>query len=168
MNKDLYAECLVKREKAWYVLPAKIALILLDIIALFSCVILSIFGLIILTLAMGATYLIWQMLDLEYEYIFVTSELSIDTIFNKSRRKKAVRIDLSKADLIAPENHGDLKRVLGNPNVKVKDYSSRRADAKKYGIYYSADGSNQVVLIEPTGELLHVMKSYAPRKVIIE
>lgn len=168
MNKDLYAECLVKKEKKWYVGVVKVILIILDVIALLSWLVVGILGLIFLLLAIGATYLGFQMLNLEYEYIFVTSELAIDTVFNKSRRKKAQRLDLSKAEVIAPENHAEIKRFLGNPNVKVKDYSSGRVEAKKYGIYYTEDGNNLVILIEPTQELLHVMKSYAPRKVIIE
>lgn len=168
MNKDLYAECLIKKEKKWYVGVIKALLIFLVLVALFSYVIIGLFGFIVLVLAIGVAYLGFQMLDLEYEYIFVTSELEIDTVFNKSRRKKAQRLDLSKAEVIAPENHAEIKKFLGNPNVKVKDYSSGKATAKKYGIYYVADGNNSVILIEPTDELLHAMKSYAPRKVIIE
>lgn len=168
MNKDLYAECLVKKQKKWYVGIVKAILILLDVIALISCMLFSVFGVIFLVVALVVSYFGFQMLDLEYEYIFVTSELAIDTVFNKSRRKKAQRLDLSKAEVIAPENHAEIKKFLGNSNIKVKDYSSGRADAKKYGIYYTADGNNLVILIEPTQELLHVLKTYAPRKVIIE
>lgn len=168
MNRDLYAECLVKKEKQWYVNIIKGALILLDVIALCSCAIFSIFGMLFLLVALGASYFGFQMLDLEYEYIFVTSELTIDTIFNKSRRKKAKRIDMTKIEVMAPAKHPELTKFLNNPNVKIQDFSSGSANAKKYGIYFAADGKNQVVLFEPNDELLHVMKSCSPRKVILE
>ena len=84
---DSYVECLVKaKQPAW----AKILKVLLVTLTVLSCLVMFVF-IIFLPIALVAgvgAYFLNMFTDLEYEYLYLDKELSVDKIMAKSKRKR--------------------------------------------------------------------------------
>lgn len=111
------------------------------------------------------SYFALPLLDVEYEYLYLSKEISIDKVIAKQRRKHAITIDLNKVTVIAPSNSHELDSYRNRPHVD-KDYSSKLPDAKTYIAAYE-DGENlTLVTFEPNEEMLKAIKMVFPRKVV--
>ena len=84
---ESYVECLVKaKQPAW----AKILKVLLIVLTVLSCLVMFVF-IIFLPIALAAgvgAYFLNMYTDLEYEYLYLDKELSVDKIMAKSKRKR--------------------------------------------------------------------------------
>lgn len=162
MMNDLYAECLVKKKSQ--TAAAKILLAVGLVLSALSVVVFGVYGCIIFLLMCGLAFYISSTMNVEYEYLFAEKQLSVDRIFNKSRRKKAADYNMEDIQTIAPitsEKVKDYERQI----KKVTDFSSGRTQARRYAIIYQKQGVCEKVLFEPDDNLLHCIKMAAPRKV---
>ncbi len=103
--------------------------------------------------------------DLEFEYLYVDRELTIDKIMSKQKRKTVRNLELSKMEYICPINSHQLDPYKSR-NLKISDYSSKNPDAKVWVIVYKEKTDEELIGIEPNDELLKAIKSIYPRKVI--
>ena len=152
---DSYVECLVKaKQPAW----AKILKVLLVTLTVLSCLVMFVAG-------VGA-YFLNMFTDLEYEYLYLDKELSVDKIMAKSKRKRVATYSLDRMEVFAPVYSYHLDNFK-NRQVKEKDYSigeGLKPDGR-YAMYY--EGGEKIIL-SPNEELVKVLKSVAPRKVFSE
>lgn len=166
-GKDLvmsesYVEVMVKKETT---MMGKLLSLVVTFLIIFSIVLFVMtfnpMMLIFVILFGVAMYFVRMNTNLEYEYLYVDKELSIDKIMNKTKRKKVTKISMDRMEVIAPIGSyhlDDYKNRLG----KTADYSSGKADAKRYLVVYEGQKS---VIIEPGEEMLRMIKNIAPRKV---
>ncbi|MFQ9510685.1 MAG: DUF6106 family protein [Lachnospiraceae bacterium] len=166
MNNDIYAEWLVKRKTPSYAIFLKVGLVLLVLAGIVIST-LSPFGFVALLLAVGGAYLGFRSLKVEYEYVFVTNELTIDRIQNQEKRKRMKAMEMSKIEIVAPLESHELDFTRNNPKVKTVDFSSKIPENKKYGVVYSDQGNTFLYIFEPNEKLLNAMKLCAPRKIIM-
>lgn len=87
---DSYTEWLVKRRAPAYNILIKAVLVFLCIISAFLALTTT-FGILILGAVGAAAYFIFQNLNLEFEYLIVNDQITIDKIMGRARRKKAWR-----------------------------------------------------------------------------
>ncbi len=104
---DTYSEQLVTRastgaDKAKKILISAGAILLATILMWLS-VIFTMYTLILLVFVVlgGAVYLVSNM-DVEYEYIVTNSEMDVDKIIGRRKRKRMITIDLQSAEDMAP------------------------------------------------------------------
>lgn len=102
-------------------------------------------------------------LNVEYEYLYLCRELSVDRIFNKERRKKAANFALDKMEIMAPKDSHSLDSYLGRV-AKSYDFTSGTAEARVYVIILNDNGIKSV-LFEPDAAMLKAIKDNFPRKV---
>lgn len=120
---------------------------------------------ILLAIVVGiAGSIISPYLNVEYEYLYLSKELSVDRIFNKERRKKAAEFALDKMEVMAPKNSHALDSYMGRV-AKSFDFTSGSADAKVFVIILN-DGGLKSVFIEPDEAMLKAIKDHFPRKVV--
>lgn len=164
---EMYAEWLVKRKAPAYTMVLKIVMGILCVIAFFLSIspVFGIFGVIILFAAGGATYLVFRNSEVEFEYLFVTSSLSIDRIYGKSKRKKAWEASMEEIQIVAPTGSTEA-RDHETKDMKVLDFSSQLPGTKTYTIISQSGSERTKVIIEPNDKLLRCMRMTAPRKVI--
>ena len=100
---------------------------------------------------------------MEFEYLYVDREISVDKIFNKTRRKRAEKFELDRIEIFAPINSWHLDGVK-NRDLKTTDYSSGVAGQpdRRYLMIYNGD---RKVIMEPNAAMVKAMQSVAPRKV---
>lgn len=159
---ETYVEVLVKRKTPIYMSFLKI----LSIMIAGAFVLLgTVFGpALIIGVVMGiAAYFIYLNTDVEYEYLYVDRELSVDKIMAKSKRKRITSFDMGKMEVLAPVNSHQLDSYK-NRKSKVLDFSSGEVNQpdRRYAFFY--DGTTQVI-IEPNEELIKAITMIAPRKV---
>ncbi len=162
---DTYVEVMVARKKNPFLGAARIILYALALI----CFLLSLkSGLFLIGTAVFAALAFFYLptLDIEYEYLYIDKEISIDKIMSKEKRKHVYTVDLNKMDVIAPANSHELDSHKAR-GAKVYDYTSGNEDVKVYSIVYAAGNEGTVLVnIEPNEEMLRAIKNVFPRKVL--
>lgn len=162
---EAYAEWLVKRKAPAYAIFVRIAMIVLCAIAAFLALT-TVFGIIILTVVGGITYLVFRNINLEYEYLYVTGQLTIDKIMGQSKRKKAWEGTMEEIQIIAPSDSYVLKDYETS-NMKTMDFSSGVAGVKTYTLISQSGSNSAKIIFEPNDRMLHCFRQTAPRKVIL-
>ena len=104
--------------------------------------------------------------DIEYEYLYVDREISIDRIMARSKRKKVASFDVEKMEIMAPINSYHLDDYR-NRQIKPSDYSSGVAKQpdRRYVFFY--EGQKKVIL-EPSADFVKAVHNVAPRKVFTD
>ena len=166
MLNETYGECLVKRkerlrDKAGYVAAFVLGGLLLAAGILLAWMILMIAGAVLL----AAGYYLKFHSDVEYEYIYLDKEITVDRIFAKSRRKKAAKYNMDKTEIIAPISSDRLDIYKGR-NLKTEDFSERNPETA--GQCYVMVYDNKLkVLLQADKEFIKAVQSGAPRNVFI-
>lgn len=159
---ESYVEVMVKKEGT---LLGKLLNLVVTFLIIFSVVlfILSLNPIVLIgTILFGvAMYFVRMKTNLEFEYLYVDKELTIDKIMNKTKRKRVTKISIDRMEVIAPVGSYHLDDYK-NRIDKVPDYSSGRADAKRYLLVYEGQRG---VIIEPGDDMIRMIKNIAPRKV---
>lgn len=164
MMQDHFAECLVKREAPRNAALLKIAVVFGLAATAASIFLLGLIGFILFLAMCLAAMKVRDMLNVEYEYLFVERQFSVDQIFNKSKRKKAAEYALEEIQLIAPEKAASL-RDYDRQVKKVSDFSSGGAAAQKYVLIVQQNGAVEKVVFEPDEAMKKCLKSAAPSRV---
>lgn len=163
---DSYTEWLVKRKAPAYTILIKAALIVVCLISAFLALT-TVFGIIILGIAGAATYFTFQNLSLEFEYLLVNDQITIDKIMGQARRKKAWEGTLGEVQIIAPLDSYVLKDYT-KPNMKILDFGSHTPNKKVYGmICQGENGQSTKIIFEPNDKILQHIRQRAPRKVVL-
>ena len=118
----------------------------------------------LLAVATGVgAYFVNMYTDLEYEYLYLDKELTIDKVMAKTKRKRVTVYQLDRLEILAPIKSYHLDNYK-NRTVKEKDYSigyEEKPDLR-YAMYY--EGGEKLIL-SPSPEMIKVMRNAAPRKV---
>ncbi|MCM1038645.1 MAG: DUF6106 family protein [Roseburia sp.] len=166
MVSETYVEHLVARKAPFIMRFLKTLLIMLTVcFALVGILFMNTIAL-ILAVAVGiASYFAYMNTDLEYEYLYVDKEISIDKVMAKSRRKKVASYDMERMEILAPVKSYHLDEYR-NRTMKTIDYSSGTAeDDKKYMMVYEG---NLKIMLEPSPEMVKAIQTIAPRKVFTD
>ncbi len=121
----------------------------------------------IIVIALGVRdYFAFQWTDIEYEYLYLDKEISVDKIMAKTRRKRVTTLSVEKVEIMAPEKSHQLDSYR-NRQTKVTDLSAGHdlPDQKLYWIFYEG---NQRILMNLTEDFARTIKGIAPRKVFTE
>lgn len=165
---DSYVELLVKKKKTSKDTVLKALMIgLIAVTAILGLVIPILW---ILTIALGIlAYFRMPGQDIEWEYLYVNGELDVDKVMAKSRRKRAGRFDIEKAEIVAPVSSHDLDYYRQGNSIKTLDFTSGDEKARVYAMVANEDTGKhpglKLVLFEPNDEILNDMRRLAPRKV---
>lgn len=104
--------------------------------------------------------------SVEFEYLYVDKEISVDKILNKTKRKKVEKFETERMEIFAPINSWHLDNMK-NRQLKVTDYSSGVAGQpdRRYVMIYSGD---RKIIFEPSEAMVKALQSVAPRKVFFD
>lgn len=162
---DTYVELLVKKPElkaASWLHNIMIGLgAVLFLIGLFSKFLIAIFGL----LLCGAAYVLMQNACIEYEYLYLDKELSVDKIKNQSKRKSVAAYDISTLEVMAPRGS---HRLDSYGSLKVKDYSSEREDGEAFELVVEGKNGRERIIIDTNEELVKAIRMAAPRRVFTD
>ena len=163
---DTYVEVMVDRKTSPLLGVARIVLYALAII----CFMLGLLGSGLFFVGAIAfalvAYFVLPSFDLEYEYLYIDKEISIDKIMSKEKRKHVMTVDLNNMEIIAPINSHELDQYKAR-GLKTYDFTSNTEDAKVYSVVCTNGNEGTVMVnVEPNEEMLHAIKNVFPRKVL--
>ena len=163
---ETYVECMVKKKANGLMSALKVLLIGITVITgLLGFMGLIVFLIIAVVAGVGA-YFVSLNANLEYEYLYVDKQLTVDKIMAKTRRKKVETFDLERMEILAPIKSWHLDDYK-NRQLKVVDYSSgvEQQPDIRYSMIYNGE---KRVIFEPNAEMVAAIKSIAPRKVFTD
>lgn len=164
---DSYIELLIKRKTS----PAKMAIKIILAVVAVVCLFFGLAGyltlfLVGIILALAAYYAHLSSC-VEYEYLYLNKELSVDRILAKSKRKRMAEFDLQRMEILAP---ADSRRLDSYKNKKyvTYDFASNQEDSKPYIFIYAGDNELAKIKLDLTDELYKMIRDIAPRKVFAD
>lgn len=166
MNES-YKELLVKKERGGKESAIRVLCIIPTVLLALLTLLTGAMYFFIAVIALGVLdYFVFQWTDIEYEYLYLDKEISVDKIMAKTRRKKVTTIDVNKIEIMAPEKSYQLDSYR-NRQTKVTDLSAGHdlPEQKLYWVYYEG---NQKFLMNLTEDFAKTIKGIAPRKVFTD
>lgn len=162
MNSETYVECLVQSKVSPIMKFLRILLIMLAVAFLFLGLMGYALALFLAIIFGVAAYFVSMQCSIEYEYLYLDKEISVDRIYGKSRRKRIATYEVDRMEVFAPINSYHLDNYK-NREVKVKDYSSGvvQQPEKRYAMFYEG---NEKILLEPSEDFVKAVYNVAPRK----
>ncbi len=163
---DIYVECLVKAKTSGAAKFFKGLLIVLTVILGLGGLMGIVFAFIGAIITGIAAYFVNLYTDVEYEYLYLDKELTVDKVMAKSKRKRVGTFSVDRMEVLAPIKSYHLDNFK-NRDVKVKDFSigEELQPDLRYALYY--EGGEKLIL-SPSEELVKALRSVAPRKVFMD
>ena len=164
MNEN-YAEQLIKRRTPAYAYALTGVLGAVTAVAIFLALTTGVLAVILMFIVGFLTYLSYRNTHVEFEYLFVGGQLSVDKILGKSKRKKAFECSMEEIQVVAPADSymlNDYKNA-----VKTVDFSSHMEHVKVYVAVVQVKGERTKVMLEPGEKMLGCMRQCAPSKVVL-
>lgn len=161
---ETYVECLVEKKTSGIMKFLKYFLITLAALLGVGSLLFNIAIGLILAIVFGvAAYFVSLNSSVEFEYLYVDKQITVDKVLAKTKRKGVAKYDVDKMEILAPLNSHKLDEYK-NRQVKLSDYSSgvESKPEVRYAFYY--DGKEKVI-IEPSEEFVKAIYNVAPRKV---
>lgn len=163
MVSETYVECLVKKKAAFTQKFVKVLLIMLTICFCIIGFVFIVGFLVAIVTGIGA-YFAYMNADVEYEYLYLDKEVSVDKILAKSRRKRKAVYDIERMEILAPLNSHYLDNYRDRKMNKTQDFSSGVVNTPETRYMMIYEG-NVKVIWEPNEEMIKAIKMAAPRKV---
>lgn len=163
---ESYVECLIKHKTP----TVKVFLrILFTVLTVLFALLIFMAGFLALIMAVVCGVLSYFMTlegNVEYEYLYVDREISIDKISGQKRRKTIEKLNTEKIEILAPVNSWHLDEYK-NRQLKQKDYSIgyEAQPDQRYVLIYNNEAR---VLLSPNPAFVAAVKSVAPRKVFTD
>lgn len=111
------------------------------------------------------TYLFIGNFNLEYEYALVNSEIDIDKIAAKKRRKKLTSVNLLDLYSFGKKESQDYSKYLKDVSIK-KVFAGRRKDGEDiYFLVYTEDTVKKMLVFSPTEKIISVIEKLNKRKI---
>lgn len=163
---DSYVECLVKHKTP--AVKAFLRILFIVLTVLFVLLFFAVgFPALIMALVCGVlSYFMSIECSVEYEYLYVDREISIDKISAQKKRKTVEKLNTEKIEILAPVKSWHLDEYK-NRQLKQKDYSVgyEAQPDKRYVLIYN---NEMRVLLSPNAALVAAVKNIAPRKVFTD
>lgn len=162
---ETYVECLVAKSGSPLLRFLKVLFIMLTVVFILIGLV-FIPGLLVAIATGAAAYFSYMNADVEYEYLYLDREISVDKVMAKSRRKKAGSYGLEKMEIFAPLNSHRLDSYR-NRQLKTLDYSSGIAaqPERRYMMIWNGDTK---IILEPNAEMVKAIQAIEPRKVFTD
>lgn len=160
---EMYVECLIKQKQKPVYKFMKVLLVMLAVVFFLFAMVYGLLPFILAVAAGVGAYLVGIFTDLEFEYLYLDRELTIDKVMAKSRRKRIGTYTLDRIEILAPIKSYHLDNYK-NRQAKVKDYSigEELQPDRRYVMFYEG---GEKILLSPSEDLIKAMRNKSPRKV---
>lgn len=165
MVSETYVECLVAKKPSFVTRLLKTLLIMLTVCFVVVGLVFTPALLVAIVTGIGA-YFSYMNADIEYEYLYLDKEITVDKVMAKSKRKKAATYDINHMEIFAPVNSHRLDSYK-NRSGKTADFSSGVVEQPDRRYMMVCDGDVKVIL-EPNEEMIKAIQTIAPRKVFTD
>jgi len=103
--------------------------------------------------------------NVDFEYVYVDGQIDFDRITSGEKRKTMIRTDIDNIEIMAPMSSHRMDQFKNMQGLNKHDFSSQKPDAVTYGIAFSDGDKRNLVIFEPSEEMLALALRKSPRKV---
>ena len=103
---------------------------------------------------------------IEFEYLYLEKEISIDKIIGMKKRKKVATFKMENVVIFAPFGSDQAKQAVAHATGSDFDYTSGNKDTLEQ-CYIIVTGDGNKYILEPSVEFVKMAQMAGPRKVII-
>ena len=100
----------------------------------------------------------------EFEYTFTNGDLDFAQVFNNQKRKNLGTMRVKNVEAFGPVASERFRKLINMPGIKRKNWFLNR-DANLYYFYYQKDASRTMIVLEPSPEMIDLIKKYLPHGV---
>ncbi|MBR5225300.1 MAG: hypothetical protein IKV90_06535 [Clostridia bacterium] len=100
-------------------------------------------------------------LKLEYEYTFTNGSLDFAKVLRAAKRKELGSMTVANVSACGHVAHASFQRFLSMKDVKKKNWFLNR-DGNLFYFYYVKDNEKNMIIIEPSEEMVEMIKRYLP------
>lgn len=125
----------------------------------------SLMGLIETAVMIGIAVLLFlrrDRLKTEYEYTFTNGDLDFAQVFNNQKRKSLGTMRVKNVEVFGPVDSNNFRKLINMPGVKKRNWFLNR-DAKLYFFYYQKESNKNIIILEPSEELVSMIRKYLPQ-----
>ena len=156
-----YVEHLVKGKKDTKVYMERGVALALPFLCFFIFLLLSLTPFLFLIIFI-IPYLVWIRTDKEYEYLYMAGDLSIDTVYHKSSRKRAFSCTKEEVLEIGQYNENRLEGWR-REGVLIEDYAGLGENTHYFYLVQKA-GKKYALILDCPEKLLKEMRLYSREK----
>ena len=162
--KDVFKEQLVKRHPGPATFFAKAGIITAAFLLMLFTLMLEFIAMFVPVVWLGigfGVFMALRRLSVEYEYALTNSELDIDIIYSKSRRRRRFSGNVRDIEAFRPVGSPEMEHSFSTAVLKL-DFSSGRGEGA-YEFLTSQGGKKTRIVIEPNEEILTAILSFLKR-----
>ncbi len=100
----------------------------------------------------------------EFEYTFTNGDLDFAQVFNNQKRKNLGTMRVKNVESFGPVDSNQFHKFINMPGIKRKNWFLNR-DAALYYFYYQKDQSRTIIVMEPSRDMVDMIKKYLPHGV---
>lgn len=97
----------------------------------------------------------------EYEYTFTNGDLDFAQVFNNQKRKTLGTMRVKNVEAFGPVDSNGFRKLINMPGLKRRNWFLNR-DAKLYYFYYQKESAKNIIILEPSEELVEMIRKYLP------
>ncbi len=172
---EIFIEEMVKRKKTTndYLLTAGIVALAAIIVFIIIGVVMPMFaafGSLIFLLAAGVVYGAYHLIvarNVEFEYSLVNTEIDIDKITNKTRRKRLTTASIRGVEAFGTRKNPEFEAYINNPVVN-KIYACREKTADDiFFVVYNQGDKKMMLIFNPGERIIEQIVKRNPQKQFI-
>ena len=171
MMDHFHEEVVVKRNRVFNDILYMISNVVMVISALLAFMTLSsllgnfnLFNLLFVLVNGAIAFLLFLYRDrlrTEYEYTFTNGDLDFAKVFNNQKRKTLGTMRVKNVDAFGPVDSEGFRKIINMPELKRRNWFLNR-EANLYYFYYQKENAKNVIVLEPSEELVDMIKKYLP------
>lgn len=167
-------EVVVKRNRAMQNIAHAFANVIMVISALIGVMYLQlifmqfdVITLIITLLFLGIAVLLFlyrDRLKTEYEYTFTNGDLDFAQVYNNQKRKSLGTMRVKNVETFGPVDSESFRKLINMPGIKRRNWFLNR-EANLYFFYYQKESNKNMIIFEPSDEMVEYIRKYLPHGV---
>lgn len=171
-------EVVVKRNKVFSEIAYVLANIMMVLFALLGVMMLnalfmggfSVVALIETVVMVGLAVLIFLRRDrlrTEFEYTFTNGDLDFAQVYNNQKRKTLGTMRVKNVEAFGPVDSEHFRKLINMQGLTRRNWFLNR-EAKLYYFFYQKENAKNIIVFEPSDELVDMVRKYLPRGVYQE
>ena len=100
-------------------------------------------------------------LKLEYEYTFTNGVLDFAKVLRSARRKELGSMNVANVSACGHVAHDSFRRFLAQKDVEKKNWFLNR-DGNLFYFYYVKENKKHMIIIEPSEDMVEMIRNYVP------
>ena len=122
------------------------------------------FSVVVILLSAGIAVYTWFFHDrllTEYEYTFTNGALDFAEVYNNKKRKSLGSLNVRNVESFGKVNSDAFRRYLNMPGLKRMNWFLNR-EAELYFFYFTKEQDKKMIVLEPSDELVGLIRKYVP------